>query len=333
MKRTLLALALLALVLPAAALAGNGGLAPPDSASPSGHAIKVVYWVVFTVCAVVFVLVESALILFVLRFRRRRETPADAEGPQIHGNTRLEIIWTIVPTVILAGIAAFTFAKVPDVQATPDASDNPLTVRVESHQFYWQYVYPNGAISLDTLRLPVDRPVTLELVSFDVNHSWWVPEITGKLDAIPGRTNELSFEPTELGTFENGQCAEFCGVQHAIMETTVEVISNDEFDSWVESKATDQASPEFGEETFQAACAKCHGPEGEGGVGPRIQGNPLLTTPDGLFELIENGRDDATFEGYMPPVARGWPEFQKQALLEYLEQSLAARGGGSGDTS
>ena len=166
-----------------AAAAAPGGLGPPDPETDSGEAISDLYWVVTAVCAVVFVAVESALVLFVIRFRRRRGTPEDAEGPQIHGNTRIEIIWTIIPALILVAIAVFTFTRIPSVQAK---GSDEVRIRVEAHQFYWQYVYPNGAISLDELRLPVGRTVALELTTHDVNHSWWVPALTGKLDAIAG---------------------------------------------------------------------------------------------------------------------------------------------------
>ncbi len=140
-------------------LAGNGGLGPPPPQTPSGEAISRLYWIVFAICAVVFVLVESALIYFIIRFRRRSDTPEDAEGPQIHGNTRLEIMWTAVPAVVLAAMAVFTFTQIPAVQARDVATETRSVVRVVGHQFYWEYLYPNGAISIDTLTLPVDEPV------------------------------------------------------------------------------------------------------------------------------------------------------------------------------
>ena len=128
-------LSVLAAVGPA--FAGNGGLGPPPPQTPSGEAISRLYWIIFAVCAVVFVLVESALIYFIVRFRRRADTPEDAEGPQIHGNTRLEIIWTAIPAIILAALAIFTFTQIPAVQARGVEDDEHLTVRVEAHQFYW----------------------------------------------------------------------------------------------------------------------------------------------------------------------------------------------------
>jgi cytochrome c oxidase subunit 2 len=326
--RALLAVAVLAFVgsSAGAALAVPGGLGPPDPRTPSGETISEIYWVVFAICAVVFVVVETALVLFIVRFRRRHGTPEEAEGPQIHGNTRLEIIWTIIPAVILLGIAVYVFARTPAVQATPDGG-NELRIRVDAHQFYWQYEYENGAISLDTLRIPVDRPVVLELTALDVDHSWWVPELTGKRDAIPGRVNELSFTAESEGTYE-GYCAEHCGVQHSVMRTTVEVVSAADFDRWVESKAITQASAEFGEETWVAACAKCHGLEGEGDVGPPIAGNGTLLNRRALRDLVVlEGQNTPDIEGYMPPVGRGWVSFQLDSLIAYIRSNRTLREG------
>jgi cytochrome c oxidase subunit II len=326
--RALLAVAVLAFVgsSAGAALAVPGGLGPPDPKTPSGETINEIYWVVFAICAVVFVLVETALVLFIVRFRRRHGVPEEAEGPQIHGNTRLEIIWTIIPAVILLGIAVYVFARTPAVQATPDGGQE-IRIRVDAHQFYWQYEYENGAISLDTLRIPVGRPVVLELTALDVDHSWWVPELTGKKDAIPGRVNELSFTAESEGTYE-GYCAEHCGVQHSVMRTTVEVVNGAEFDRWVEAKATTQASVELGEETWVAACAKCHGLQGEGDVGPPIAGNGTLVNRRALRDLVVlEGQNTPDIEGYMPPVGRGWVSFQLDSLIAYIRSNRTLREG------
>jgi cytochrome c oxidase subunit 2 len=335
---TALALAALPIVLALVSPGGLGGLAPPDPASPSGEAINQLYWFVFGICAVVFIGVETALVLFILRFRRRPATPVDAEGPQIHGNTRLEIIWTAIPAVILAVIAIVVLVRTPAVQATGGDRSDELVVRVEGHQFYWRYVYPDGQISLDTLVLPVDRPVKLELVSYDVNHSWWVRELTGKQDAIPGQVNELLLRPTSEGTFD-GDCAELCGVLHAVMPTTVEVVSEEEYASRIEQlSGQDQAGDArlaLGRQTWERTCAKCHGPSGEGDLGPPIAQNGTLVDEEALTALLNDGLDTPGFEGYMPPVGRGWPAFQVQALIEYIRsnEDLAPPqqdGGGSG---
>ncbi len=314
-------LACLALALPSLAAAAPGGIGPPESSTGSGEAINQLYWFVFAICAVVFVAVEAALLLFVIRFRRRRTTAAEAEGPQIHGNTRLEIIWTIVPALILVAVAVVVLVRIPAVQATSDGEEEDVRVRVEAHQFYWQYVYPNGVVSLDRLVLPVDQMVELELTSFDVDHSWWVPELTGKQDAIPGRTNVLRFRPTEEGTYE-GKCAELCGILHAVMPTDVDVVSASDYEAWLteqEGQRSGESRVALGQATWEAVCADCHGPEGEGDIGPPIAGSGTLTNLESLRELLENGRDEPDVDGYMPPVGRGWPAFQYEALVAYIE--------------
>ncbi|MGH2994870.1 MAG: cytochrome c oxidase subunit II [Gaiellaceae bacterium] len=324
-------LACLALALAPLALAGPGGISPPDPKTDSGEAISELYWFVFAITAFVFVVVETSLVLFIVRYRRRPTTPEDAEGPQIHGNTRIEVIWTIVPALILVGIAAVVLARVPAVQADEGSDGGGITVRVEAHQFYWQYVYENGVVSLDRLVLPVDTHVTLELISYDVDHSWWVPELTGKLDAIPGQKNTLEFQPNEEGTYE-GQCAEHCGIQHAVMRTDVDVVPGAEFDEWLSSQeaAQGRADPGFGGTIFAAACAKCHGEEGEGDIGPEIAGNATLQDRGGLIRLLREGQDTPALAGFMPRVGRGWPDAQYDALIAYVKSVPKLAGGGNG---
>jgi cytochrome c oxidase subunit II len=306
------------------------GAFPPDSATSSGDAINEVYWVVLGLAAVIFFLVETALIVFIVRYRRRRPG-ADVEGPQIHGNTRVEIAWTLLPAVLLLALASYTFARIPDVEAKPGAEDDPLVVDVTAHQFYWQYRYPNGALSFDTLYLPVDRPVTLVLRSADVDHSWWVPELTGKRDAIPGVTNRLHFRPRETGTFENGVCGEFCGIQHARMTTRVEVLAASSFEAWL-TRNTPEAVDEnaLGEAEWRAACAKCHGLAGEGGIGPPIAGNATLTDFESVRRLLYEGQNLETNPGYMPPVGDGWSRPQIEALIAYVGSDERLSGGATG---
>lgn len=308
---------------------GLPGAATPASATDSGDAINQIYWVVFGLAAVVFLGVETALIVFLFRYRRRPETPPDAEGPQIHGNTRVEVIWTVVPALLLLGLAIYTFSRVPDVEATPSAGEEVLVVDVTGHQFYWQYRYPNGALSYDVVYFPVGRKVTLRIRSQDVPHSWWVPELTGKRDAIPGNTNELHFRPRETGTFENGVCGEFCGIQHARMTFRAEVLAADEFDRWLdENRRPDPVA--LGEEEWRAACAKCHGFEGQGDIGPPIARNGTLTNAASLRRLLYEGQNLDANPGYMPPVGKGWTDGQIRALIAYVESNEALSGGGGG---
>lgn len=307
-----LVLALLAaLALATVAYAGNGGFAPLPPHSPNAKRISDSYiWIsIFT--GAIFVLVESVLIIFVVKYRRRGR-PRTAEGPQIHGATRLELIWTAIPVLILAVIAAFIFYKLPGIQNVPNAKaeGGPLVVHVDAHQFYWQFTYPNGQISIDELHAPVNRTVRVEITSRDVDHSWWVPELGGKFDAIPGHMTHTWFKADRVGTYR-GQCGEFCGVFHAAMKAVVDVQSQAEYDAWLAS-----APSELGRAEWQGSCAKCHGLQGQGGFGPKITNNALLTQRQGLEQLIRQGRKE------MPPVAQGWSDEQLRALLAYLKQSV-----------
>src|SRR6266852_4899648 len=181
-KALVLVLALgAALALTAVAYAGNGGFAPPTPHSPNARRINDSYvWIsIFT--GAIFVLVEGALILFIVKYRRRGR-PRTVEGPQVHGATRLELIWTLIPVLILAAIASFVLYKLPGIKDVPKASaeGGPLVIKVDAHQFYWQFTYPDGTVSIDELHAPVNRTVRVEINSHDVDHSWWVPELGGK---------------------------------------------------------------------------------------------------------------------------------------------------------
>jgi cytochrome c oxidase subunit II len=323
--RVLSSAALLTLAHAAVATAGNGGLAPPSPASPSARHIRDVYWLVLGITGGIFLLVATTLLLFGVRYRSRGR-PREVEGPQIRGHTNLELAWTAGPVVVLAIIAGFVFWQVSDIGGAPgsSASTGPPAreqIRVEGRQYYWNYLYPNGAISIDRLRLPYQRAVRLKIVSADVAHSWWVPALAGKLDAIPGKTNYLSFRPTKLGTFR-GQCAEFCGLFHAAMVTHVEVLPAARYDAWVRKRATDRLA--LGKEVFEGVCAKCHGLAAQGGVGPNIAQNPLLGDRAGLTKLLQNGGIT------MPAVGKNWPRAELDATIAYLRQRFVQRSGGGG---
>ena len=309
-----------ALVLAGAAFAGNGGIAPPAETPQAGR-IQDLYWMLLAITGVIFVIVEGALILFIVRFRNAGR-PRDAEGPQIRGHTRLELVWTAIPVLILAGIIAFVFYKLPGIDDVPEATaqGSKVQIQVEGRQFYWRYVYPNGAVSIDELRLPVGTPVELKITApdYDVAHSWWVPSLAGKMDAIPGNPNQLSFvTPSNPGVFM-GQCAEFCGVQHAMMLTRVRVVPQTEYRSYLSSQL--QVNADVGRMTFLGACAPCHGDKGEGMIGPALQGNSTLADRQRLRDLLEHGKRK------MPPVGQGWSQHELDALVAYVSKEFAGGG-------
>ena len=321
--RVLVCVALLALVVVAAALAGNGGLAPPSPASPNAQNIRDIYWLILAITVAIFVLVAGLLLVFIVRYRSHGR-PRELEGPQVRGHTKLELAWTAGPVLILAVIAGFVFWKVSDIGATsglPEAQSGAQErIAIDGRQFYWEFTYPNGAVSVDHLRLPYNRTVRLQIESHDVAHSWWVPALGGKLDAIPGKINHTSFRATKLGTFP-GQCAELCGIQHAAMLARVEVMPADEYDAWVQQRKGDRAA--LGKETFVGVCAKCHGLAAQGGIGPNIASNPLLANHEGLANVIRAGI------GKMPAVGKDWSQEQIDATIAYLQQRFH-QGGSSG---
>lgn len=316
----------LALVLTGTALAGNGGLAPVSPASPDAKNIRDIYWLILAISVGIFVLVVGALLIFIVRYRSKGR-PREIEGSQVHGHTKLELAWTAGPVILLAFISGFVFWKVSDIGATSSipASERQAKdeITIEGHQYYWNFTYPNGAISVDTLRIPYNRTIKLTIRSADVAHSWWIPALGGKMDAIPGKTNHLTLRATKLGTFP-GQCAEFCGLLHTAMLANVEVLPADQYDSWVNARANAQLA--LGKETFVGVCAKCHGLAAQGDVGPSIAQNPLLGDENGISKIIRHGT------GKMPAVGNDWSQEQLDATIAYLRQRFAqgASGGGQG---
>jgi cytochrome c oxidase subunit II len=289
-----------------------GQFAPvaPESSNAEGIRDSWLFVSIFTFS--IFVLVEGLLIAFIWRYRRQKRGRFE-DAAQVHGATRLELAWTVGPVVVLFLIATFVFIELPGIKDVPDAAagEEELVIEVSGRQFYWEYEYPNGVVAVDTMRAPVGVPVRLEVSApdSDVIHSWWIPALGGKIDAIPGVTNDTWFRAEREGTY-SGQCAELCGLEHARMLATVEVASQTEFDAWLEA-----GNEDLGQEEWEGVCAKCHGLNGEGGIGPRIAGSPILADEDELGELLRTGRRT------MPAVGSGWTDDQVGALANYLQEN------------
>lgn len=301
-----------------AALGDNGGFTPVAPASPNAEGIRDSYLFVSIFVLGIFVLVEGLLIAFIVRYRRRSR-PRFEDGAPIHGATKLELLWTAIPVVILFLIGAFVFIELPGIKNIPSAeASGRLEITVTGRQYYWQYEYPNGVIAIDTMRAPAGVPVRLEVTApdTDVIHSWWIPALGGKIDAIPGTVNETWFEVDNPGIF-TGQCAELCGLEHANMLASVEVMPEAEFAAWLDRRREEQSagSGELGKETWEGVCAKCHGLAGEGGIGPRVAGSIVLADPDAVEDLVRNGRRT------MPAVGSGWTSEQVEALTSYLKEN------------
>lgn len=317
---------LLAAVLVAAAVvlaaswfgfSGRQGLTPVQPASPGTEGIDQIYLFIGVCAVVVFLAVMIPLALILARYREQAQ-PREVEGPQIRGNTKLELTWTVLPTLIVVAIIGFTLYKAGGIREPARAAGEraDVQIRVEGRQFYWRYVYENGAIAIDRLRVPVDRVVELDVTApgADVVHSFWAPALTGKVDAIPGVVNHLRFRADRTGVFE-GKCAELCGIQHGAMLLSVEVLPAAEFDRWVERTRTEQEgrpSRQLGEAQWAGVCSKCHFSAPE--YAPNLIGNPLLGNREAVTDIVRNGR------GLMPAVGRGWTEDEMRALLAYVRQ-------------
>lgn len=314
-----------ALLVPAApALAGNGGFAPMAPESPNAEGIRQSFLFISAFVFAIFLLVEVLLVVFVIRYRRRKR-PRYSDGAQIHGANRLELAWTVGPVLILFAIAAFVFAKLPGIQDVPAASagSRNMVVDVTGTQFMWEFRYPNGVVTVDRLRAPQGRTIELHVRApdWDVIHSWWIPSLGGKMDAIPGKLNKTWFSAQRTGVFQ-GQCAELCGLYHAKMLASVEVMPAGDFDAWLEERRSQQdagTSP-LGQELWEGSCAKCHGAEGEGGYGPRIAGSALVQDEQALATLLHNGGIK------MPPVGRDWTDEEIAAVTKYVKENVGSQG-------
>ena len=229
---------LAALVAVALLLAGCASLEPPAAVTAQGQDTRNLYDFVFIIAVAIFVLVEALIIYAVLRYRRK---PGDTElPPQIHGNSVLEVIWTVIPTALVVVMFVFSWQTLNKVDAV---SPSPtLTVRAVAAQFQWQFDYlaPDGTTVQFTqqapeLDLPVGVDVHVILRSKDVIHAFYVPKFLFKRDVVPGRENNFDFtiDPADVNQSFRGQCAEFCGTFHSTMLFTVKALSQADFNTWL----------------------------------------------------------------------------------------------------
>jgi cytochrome c oxidase subunit 2 len=219
-----------------------GALLPERGGSPNADRIASLYAVVLVLAAIVFVGVTVAVVFSLVRYRQRRSPVA----AQVRGNMRLEIGWTVAATVLVVFIAAFSFTKFGAIEHPGRAAASPaaaaagvgdrgrgaLHIEVTGRQYIWMFKYPNGAYSYGEMVAPVGVTVDLDIVSLDVAHSWWIPKLGGKFDAIPGYVNHTWFRLERAGVFQ-GQCAELCGRNHANMLAQVRGVAPAAYASWV----------------------------------------------------------------------------------------------------
>jgi cytochrome c oxidase subunit 2 len=259
-------------------LTGCGAVDYPQTTlfprSDNADVINSLYAPLTWLAIVIFILVQGLLIYSVFRFRVREDD--DSIPPQVHGNTRLEIAWTIAPSIVVVIMLILTYQAMAKIEAPPP--EDALRIRVVGHQWWWEIHYPDEeVVTANEIHIPIDRPVYFELESDDVIHSFWVPRLMGKRDLMPGSTNTIWFTPREEGLFA-GQCAEYCGTAHAQMRFYVVVESEMAFNSWLakqrEPAAEMTGDAALGAELFVSrACVTCHtirGTDAIGTIGPDI---------------------------------------------------------------
>jgi cytochrome c oxidase subunit 2 len=210
----------------------------PADASGAADQIDTVYDVLLICSVPVFVLVMTIAIYCVIRFRARPGEMGD--GPPIHGNTRLEVIWVTVPFLMVTALAIYAWIVLDDIEAR---QPNELVVNVTGRQFTWSFEYPSEEVSSNELVLPEGRPVDFRIRTEDVIHSFWVPEFRLKSDAVPGLTTKIRLTPDRIGRYQV-VCAELCGIGHSTMRQNVRIVAQSEFDDWLDEQA--EASQEGG---------------------------------------------------------------------------------------
>lgn len=219
---------------------GIGGLSPifPNPVSPNGQDIYNTYIGISVPALIIFIGTEAAILWVVIRYRRARQ-PAGYVAPQIHGNTGLEIAWTIAPLIVVLSIAAYSFVQLQ--KNFQPIQNQQMSVTIKGHQFGWEYDYDNGVVvhqegtlagEVTPFVVPTHTLIKLQFEGTDVIHSWWVPAITGKTDAVPGYDNFSWLKIDSPGKWR-GECAELCGVGHATMQIIVEAMDQPEWENWV----------------------------------------------------------------------------------------------------
>lgn len=318
---------------------------PQSTFGPVGDVAKRqlnLFMLIFWAAVFVFVVVEGGLLYTVLRYRRR---PGDGIPKQTHGNTKLEIAWTLAPAMVLAMVAVPTVSTLVDLSAAPP--DNSLHVRAIGHQWWFEFQYPEqGVTTANELHLPVGRPVSVTLESEDVIHSFWIPKIVGKVDMVPNRVNRLPTFVIPIGEpgMYLGQCAELCGTAHALMRFRVFAETEEEFNNWVRlqkepGKSPSTAMQQQGYELFvgKGTCLACHTVEGtiaQSQTGPNLThfgsrttlGAGLVqNTPDNLAVWLQNPgnlKQGTIMESnaiiYRDP-SQGLSDSEIESLVAYLQ--------------
>jgi cytochrome c oxidase subunit II len=339
-SRTAGILVLLAAILLAAGLCTAS---PQNNSVPSifaphstpAESIRRLSHFVLGVTGVIFLVVFSLLSYVVVKFRSR-VADVEREPAQVYGSTQIELAWTIIPILIVVVLFLATARVIHAIQDAPKPAE-AVEVTAIGHQFWWEFRYPGlGVVTANELHVPVSdpshpTPTFLKLLSADTDHSFWVPQLAGKTDLIPNRVNETWLDPHETGLFL-GQCAQYCGTQHAKMLLRVYVDTPEDFNAWVrrqQQTANQDVKDAAGRHVFEStACLNCHaitGTNGNGRFGPdlthlmsrrTIAAGAAENTPENLRLWIQN--PDSIKPGSLMPAMK-LSDADLDALVRYLE--------------
>ena len=326
------------LIAVAASVAADSPISSTNIFAPASTPAKTIFGLsmfVLALTAVIFVVVAGLLVHSAVRFRER-DTDADREPPQVYGSTQIEIAWTVIPVLIVFVLFFATARVIHAIQDAPKPAA-ALDVTVIGHQFWWEFRYPKlGIVTANELHIPASdpshpTPIFLKLLSADTDHSFWVPELGGKTDLIPNRVNEMWLDPPRPGIYL-GQCAQYCGTQHAKMLLRVSVDQPADFAAWVSAQqrpAVQDARVSAGERVFETtACINCHAVSGtaaNGRFGPdlthlmsrsTLASGAAENTPANLRSWIQNP-DDIKPRSLMPAMKLN--DADLDAVTAYLE--------------
>jgi len=302
-----------AVVYYSSGLAGSGvSWSPTSIFDPAGTPARSIFglsMLVLSITLAIFLIVAGLLLYVVIRYRQR-PSDSESEPAQVYGSNQIELSWTVIPILIVVMLFLSTTRVILDTQAAPKPS-NALDVTVIGHQFWWEYRYPKlGVVTANELHVPVSdsakpTPTYLSLSSADTDHSFWVPRLAGKTDLIPNRLNTMWIDPQAPGLYL-GQCAQYCGTQHALMLLRVYAQSPEDFAAWIkqqqrpaEQDLSGNAAAAEGRTVFMhSACINCHaiaGTVATGRFGPdlthlasrdTIASGPVQNTPENLRQWI-----------------------------------------------
>jgi cytochrome c oxidase subunit II len=276
--------------------------------SSSAQLIHELSFFTLAITGAIYVVVGALWLYVVIKYRQRGGAEEVEEPPQIYGSTQIELAWTVIP-ILIAVVIFLTVARVLFALQDQPAPQNALHVDVVGHQYWWEFRYANyGFITANELHIPLGQPAgtvttALKVLSADVDHSFWVPSLYGKIDTVPNKENDIVFDPTQTGVYE-GQCAQFCGTAHAQMLLRVYVQTPQDFAAWVKRQqdaAIEDPAVAQGRQVFESqACVSCHtvrGTAAHGRFGPdlthlmsrdTIASGLIANTPENLKRWIED---------------------------------------------